>query len=66
MWSLSVADVIGPEIDDGYPQTVLHFAGPEIVQQWPPLLELAHIFGYVFREKNVAGVTAFHDSLCQI
>jgi hypothetical protein len=45
---LSVADVIGPEIDDGYPHTVLHFACAKIVQEWSPLLKLAQIFGYVF------------------
>jgi hypothetical protein len=36
------------------------------MQQRSPFLKFGQVFGDVFGKENVARVTGFHDSLCQI
>ena len=45
---------------------MLHFARTKIVQERSPPLVCFQIFGGVFGEKNVPGVTAIHHSVSHV
>ncbi len=42
---------------------VFNFTFSKIVKIWLPLIVLLEVFGGVFRNQDVAGVTAIHDAL---
>jgi hypothetical protein len=54
LWELTLAHVVGPQIDDGYLHPVLYFARTKLVQQRSPLLVFFEIFGDMLRAAGVA------------
>src|SRR5262245_19519050 len=46
--------------------TVLDVVGSEVVEMTGPSAELSENVGHALRKKDVAGVAAVHDALCQI
>ena len=66
LWHFRVADVVGVVIEGVNPDAVFHFTLAEIVQARLPLPILLQIFRDMPGEKNVAGITAIHDPLCDV
>ena len=62
-WQLRIAHLIRVKIHDGDPHSMLHFAGAKLVQKRSPLVVFFQIFGHMFGEQDVPGVTAIHHPL---
>src|SRR3954470_19681703 len=54
------------QIDEMNPQPVFDLKLAEVVKVGPPLPILFQVFGYMFGQQDVAGITAIHHSLSYI
>jgi hypothetical protein len=60
LWQLPVSNFIRIEIADLDARTVFDFACSKLVQERSPSIVLFQVFGHMFRDQDVAGITAFH------
>src|SRR5215831_4649283 len=56
----SVAQFLGIEINQVYPDVAFHLPFAQIVEERPPMRVLLEVFGYMLRDQDMPGVPAIH------
>ena len=63
LWELRITNLVRVDIGDANAHAMFHLAFAETVQKWLPMFVFFQIFGDVFGDKNVSGISAIHHPL---